>query len=391
MFSLLAAALAMGEVTVRRAEAVLEFEPGLPLGGYTERRGRASDPGGEPLHVRVLVFAQGETKVAVASVELLTIPESLYEAVRAELPADCHLFLAATHTHGAPDSQMANARMTFAIPGIATIRRSFLTAISGQIASAVNRALEAPVSPLPQLEVSQAYRELNRGRRTAAMPDRLATWVEGAGWPLFVHFAAHATLLGPNVNQTNSDWPGALARLLKAPVLIGPIGDVSPAVADSRPETMARGLADASGAVREVWTPEPLRWAAEPIGLDPPHPHPEFAATNGVPEPLAQNLVERFAPPAAQVVAFRMGKLAVVGIPGEPTSHLGTAIRNYGRNLGFGAVLVVSHVNGWIGYILDASDYAAGGYEATLAFHGPDAGAATVQAAQRALDRLTQR
>ncbi len=124
------------------------------------------------------------------------------------------------------------------------------------------------------------------------------------------------------------------------------------------------------------------------IALDPPTPHPNFAKTNGIPDALALSLVQKFAPPAASVSAFRIGKLAVVGIPGEPTAELGRKIEQIGRREGFTWTLVVSHVNGWIGYILMPPDYDRGGYEAELSFNGRLTAERVIQASEAAIHRL---
>gem|GEM_PF-6755255 len=48
-------------------------------------------------------------------------------------------------------------------------------------------------------------------------------------------------------------------------------------------------------------------------------------------------------------------------------------------------MLVLSHVGGWIGYILEPEDYDRGGYESQLAFHGRYASERVFDAARRAL------
>jgi len=131
-----------------------------------------------------------------------------------------------------------------------------------------------------------------------------------------------------------------------------------------------------------------LRWISEPIVLGGPSPHPQFSKAYGVAQPLAELIVQKFAPPKAEISAFRLGNLAVLGVPGEPTSALGMQIRAYGMTKGFALTLVVAHVNGWMGYVLAKDDYRKGGYEATLSFFGEDSGPRLVEAAKRALDSL---
>jgi hypothetical protein len=134
----------------------------------------------------------------------------------------------------------------------------------------------------------------------------------------------------------------------------------------------------------------PFRWSSHPISFDKVTAHPDFAKRNRIPDVLAQSIVRQFAPTEGSISALRLGKLAVVGVPGEPTSHLGRQIRDYGRSIGFKYVLVCSHVNGWMGYILDPMDYDRGGYEAMLSFYGREQGFKVVEAAKKALSELAR-
>jgi hypothetical protein len=387
---------------VRRAQVDITPEEPLPLGGYTERQGKLSEPGGDHLFVRVLVFSQGGVRVAIVSAEMLTIPESLRDAVQAQLPKDVHLFLASTHTHCAPDSQMLNDRMTFDVPGIATYKRKRLQAMSAAIASAVVRALRSSPKRPASLVACVGHLDRNHARRPQDQPDKaLVRLDEGDGAAsktLLWHYAAHPVFYGESELHVRGDWPGVLAARAGGLVLLGAIGDVSPNI-DSRPP--AEQISDfAKACVATHFTRVPvysfaggnrrLDWVQQRILLGPKTPHPGFAKTYHVPEFLAQMAVDRFAPDAASIYAFRVGKLAIVGVPGEPTAALGRRIRDAGLRMGFSVVLVTSHVNGWIGYILEPDDYDRGGYEATLAMHGRDAGDKVVDAAVEALRRLAK-
>jgi len=366
----------------------------LPLGGYTERGGRVMDPGGDRLHARALVVRRDPFRVAIVSVEILTIPESLRFEVVKRIPADVRLLLCATHTHCAPDSQMLNDRMTLSIPGIASFKRRWLTWYSDRIGEAINKALEVRPQPVSELDVESWRADLNRGRRKRAKPDQTASLVEAAkGAALLFEYAAHGTFYDSEENRTRGDWPGGVTAL--APMaLIGPIGDVSPRApgldkASGAEKVAAFWKAMAAGrthaARRRDWEPkDSVGWGVEPIELGKPIPSP--AATKAY-SAFAQTLVTRFAPTSASVSVLRLGKLAIVGIPGEPTSVLGRRIGDFGHKLGLRDVLVLSHCNGWIGYILSGPDYDDGGYEATLSFYGRDEGDRVVKAAEAALHR----
>ncbi|HTQ10318.1 MAG TPA: hypothetical protein VMI31_09630 [Fimbriimonadaceae bacterium] len=428
---------------IRRAKVDITPPEPLPLGGYTERHGETMKAGGDPLYARCLEVEQGSTKVAIVSVEMLTIPESLYREVENRIPKDVHLFMQATHTHCAPDSQMLNDRMTFAIPGIATYRKRWLVWYADRIAGVVASALAAPPEMPPRIDATIAIVAANRARRKGGKPDPRLISVATPQSLLFTYFTAHPTIYDENMNQTRGDWPGLLATKTGAIVLNGALGDISPAAdgatVEDKFKTFFRELSTPSKTSRlTVWTahgpkaaisslpiqacdlqraarptpspsgarepravgqsPRPgiqnanaLAWAVEPIPLDAKKPHPDFAKHNGIPEALAKSLVDKFAPPSDSVVAVRVGSLAIVGIPGEPTSILGNQIEAAGQRNGFQCVLVCSHVNGWMGYILDPTDYDQGGYEAELSFYGRDEGEKVVEAARQALADLAER
>lgn len=399
MIALLAAAASLLQspgFAVATARVEITPPQALPLGGYTERLGRLFEPGGDPLYARTLLIRSGSRTIAMVSAELLTIPDSLRREVAQRLPSGVDLFLSATHTHCAPDSQMLNDRMTFAVPGIAKFDPKWLDWYSERIAASVQMASAAKASASEGPQLLEVHLDLNRPRRPGALPDKLATIVTFPPEFGFVHYAAHPVFYGAEENRLRSDWPGALAEL--GLVLLGPIGGVSPhPFADGIPEHRIRGFEmefKTQFAVRlgqTVTLPSsPVAFVTQPIALGKPTPHPTFAKAYGV-EPVAAALVvSRFAPPSANVTALRIGKLAVVGIPGEPSSHLGRRIRDAGRRLGFRSCLVVSHVNGWMGYILDATDYRQGGYEATLSFNGEAQGDRVVEAAIGALKQLAK-
>lgn len=392
MISLLALAVGAEMLSVQTAAIDLTPPEALPLGGYTERRGAtALHPGGDRLGARTLILGWGGRRVAIVSVEMLTVPESLVAEVRRRLPADVPLLLVATHTHCAPDSQMLNDRMTMAIPGIASFRRRWLEWYGERIADGVGLALASTPARYAALEVREFRLPMNGPRRPGAMPDTLAGALSTPGrWLLFT-YAAHPTVYPASERRPRGDWIGAVARALNAPALPGAIGDASPRSEGSPEEACdayVRAVRTGLAVTRPVSVrPDPLRVERVGIDLGEPVPHPELARAYG---PLAADVCRRFAPVQAEVFALRLGKVAILGIPGEPTAALGRTLRLYGLGLGFSSVWVLSHAGGWIGYVLEAEDYERGGYEATLSFYGRGLGERVLTAGRRALARLAR-
>ena len=387
--TLLCALLVAPPVQFGFAETRLDLQRPFPLGGYTERRDRMADSGGDPLWIRALTLAQCETKVTFVSAELLTIPGSLVEEVRHRLGDDRTLFIAATHTHSAPDSQMFNRRMTFKIPGIALFDERRLQEVAGLVVDAIRRS--EPKDEVVRVEVREGWARANRARVEGGRPLRTVTSVHLLGKRTSVtllHYAAHPTLLSEHWNVTHGDWPGAWAGHGRRRVFFnGAMGDLSPVAAS--PRVMAATL-DASLEVGVRRTFERPRLAVERASVVPgrPRPHPNFAARNSLPEPLAATLVERFAPPSGEVIVVRLGSVAWIGVPCELASLPGLRIMDAAKRQGIENPLVVSFVNEWMGYVVTPEQYDAGEYEATLCLYGPGTAERVVSAAVQALIAL---
>ncbi|MCW5938290.1 MAG: hypothetical protein KF884_07935 [Fimbriimonadaceae bacterium] len=392
---MLLAALIAPTVFFRTSTIDVTPPEALPLGGYTERQGAVFSEGGDRLWSRCVVFEQGGLRVAVVSLEALTVPEGLVEEVRGRLPANVSLLLTATHTHSAPDSQMLNPRMTLAVPGIASYQPRWLAWYAERIAGGVREALGSPPVLMTEARLAVFRPGLNRGRRAGARPDPKAVVVRVSGQNLFAWYSAHATIHEADRKTLSGDWPGVVASRLGCPVLTGPIGDAAPRLIGASAEERLSAFAERflQGSSRAVGSR--MDWAGglafhrEPVRLGPPTPHPEFASAYKVPQPLAEAAVNRFAPQGAELTFLRLGSLLLIGFPGEPSSALGRRLESMAHRRGFETALVVSHANGWVGYVLEPADYDRGGYEGTLSFHGREASVRFVEAMARGLKQFS--
>ncbi len=171
----------------------------------------------------------------------------------------------------------------------------------------------------------------------------------------------------------------------------GAIGDMSPVPLSGPPAEQAYGfarlLSNQLALARGKRAPD-FEFVELPFDLAPAIPHPEFAKANGVTDAIAASVVAKFAPKTATLTGLRFGDFVVIGVPGEPTAELERRVQTVAGRRGLRACLV-SHVNGWVGYILTRGDYLRGGYEAQLAMHGPDTGEQMVATASRLLDKLS--
>ncbi|MBL8086680.1 MAG: hypothetical protein JNM85_01260 [Chthonomonas sp.] len=378
--------------SLQGAEASLLPPEPLPLGGYTARQGAKFVPGGDDLRCRVRIVGEGSARVAFVNLEMLTVPESLVREVRARIGPDLPLFMGATHTHCAPDSQMLNERMNFDVPGIARFQRKWLNWVADRIAETINEAATAPrqVGLTGTIDVRRLT--LNRGRRRLAQPSSLAVTFSFGGAKTISTYAAHATLYNETELRTRGDWPGEFMRMGAGLMFPASIGDVSPksegATAAERVHRMATALADVTGRHETQRLDDRLKVVSTPISLPAPAPHPDFARDYKVVDGIAKLVVNAFAPKEASLTGVRLGSWVLLGVPGEPSAELGRQLELMGRNRGFAGVVVVSHVNGWAGYMLLPEDYDRGGYEATLNFYGRDFSSRLIDAARRCFEAL---
>ena len=80
-------------------------------------------------------------------------------------------------------------------------------------------------------------------------------------------------------------------------------------------------------------------------------------------------------PRHAELQMFRIGDRVLVGLPGEPISEVGTDTQNRLRGAGATEAVVLGLANDYIGYILNAKEYAHGGYEVdSRSYFGPGLG-----------------
>jgi hypothetical protein len=84
---------------------------------------------------------------------------------------------------------------------------------------------------------------------------------------------------------------------------------------------------------------------------------------------------ENPAPPQTEIAAGRIGTLAFVTMPGEPTTGLSEGLlTRLERLLGFSDVMVVGFAQDYSGYLLAEHDWWQGGYEASGSLWGPRQG-----------------
>lgn len=189
-----------GAGPLRAGAATVPFElpEGVPIGGFA-RLSYASEGLREPLGSRALVLAVPGCKVALASAEILLVPEALEEAVLARV-TDLGLsgvVVAATHTHAGPGGYWQHPFGELVATGGYDPHVRDL--VAGGIAEAIRRA-DAALAPARVAVARGTAPELAKSR-SGGMEDARLTAVrvdreDGAPIAELVVFPAHPTVLG---------------------------------------------------------------------------------------------------------------------------------------------------------------------------------------------------
>jgi neutral ceramidase len=179
------------------------------------------------------------------------------------------------------------------------------------------------------------------------------------------HLACHAVSIYPSNPAISPDWPGAASRTLSAALggeslfLQGCAGDINPwRRGEPAVATMAGGLATKA----QIAARYAVKLAVAPLQSG--RATVNLPLTPAGKERLGIEVV------AAEIQVIACGPLAIVGLPGEPLTDVGAAIR---EGSPFPQTLVLGYTNGnGVHYVGMPGEKARGGYEAGVAGAGTD-------------------
>jgi hypothetical protein len=367
-----------GELRVGMGTAALPTPAGGVLAGYVTVRDRHADALWDRPEARAIVMERGGLRVALVVLDVLIAQASLRGPLASEArPLDIDLLvLVATHTHSGPGGY---------IPGWVPERLSmgsFRPEAPAELRQAALRALTQAVADLAPAQVASgsARAELagNRRRADGARETSLPLLrfdFDGRRVPAVLFaYGAHPIVLSPGSHAYSADYPGRARAWLEErgwrPIFLpGPLGDQQPVSSlgalwppeVERQRAQANEIGSALGAAVLSGLQALLWWLGPLIG-----------------QALEAQLSAR-----VPITAIRLGVAELVGLPAEPTSEIGEAIR--ARIGPERDAFVIAHANDWIGYAVSEPEYAAGGYEACMSFYGPEFGPWLIGAASQTL------
>ncbi len=390
------------DVTAGVAHEQFVLPRGVPLAGYSRRKGRPSRGIHDPVGVRALILDDGHSTAALISADVLIVDEALYAALRrrltaAGLPQHLTVIFAATHTHSGPG---AYGRRFLEKISMGHFDPAVFEAIVQASAQAAARAY-AQRGPI-QVAYRTAQTEglvVNRMERGGPADGELAVYAlyrTGTGQPMsvLVGFAAHPTALGAWNTQLSADYPGVVMRELErrfpgatALFFAGAVGDQAPVKSGSgfdRAERIGNALATQAAALVEAGPPEPvesMQGLEETMALPPAHVRlrPHLA----LPGWIGRRLVDD----DATLSMVRVGHTVFMGVPCDVASALGHELKQAARLRAL-QPMIIGFADDYVGYCMPESVYRSGAYEALMAFNGPVAGELIVKRLLHMLDSV---
>jgi len=370
----------------------------VTTGGYGKFLGHSAKRVHDPVYAKAVVFESEGKKVALVAIDLVEVSNEIMDAVYARLKGTEfgreNLFVSATHTHSAPGAVENIIVADFAFG-------PYNQKIVDMIADAIVKAIKDANANLKPATLSIAQGEkscLTRNRRvpyynydtrrfskpcnpeTEPITDDAITVLRaddknGKPIVIIVHFATHATTLGPaTLGEDNvvisADWPGVMRREIEAKYpgalvmyINGAEGDQAPDEADipddfEAMEIFGKRVAEVALPLIEKTVPiktEPLEMKISIWKVD------RGAQAFGVhfPEWLTKIWFKEM-----PFSALRLGDLILLGAPLEAISEIGQAIKKNASELGYKYPIYVGMVNDHYLYLTTPEEFKKGGYEA---------------------------
>jgi len=346
----------------------------VPLGGYGARLGRPSTGVHDRVHAKALALESGGRRVVLVTTDLLGSLRTMRDAVRAELPPDVDVIMAASHTHSAPGAMVENPHLVIAAT-VGRFDRKLFDLFRDRLVTVIRRALDA-LEPASVSIAAEDAPQFNRNRRSehyapGRAPVDPALGVLRAGRAVVVNYTAHPTVVGADNMKISADWPGALQRALEsdgatAMFTNGAEGDLSPAAPEGRDDFER---ADRLGAAMA----ERVRAIACPPAVARPrvrYVEREIALPKSGPIKWVDRSV---------IGVLEIGDAALVCVPGELACELGLELKRRFREMGWRHVWIVGLANDHLFYILSEEQWRKGGYERNMSFYGAGFGASLVE------------
>lgn len=208
---------AAADLLVGAGKRIITPDPLLPISGGLGVPRPAKEKRGE-LTARAVYLKQGDTAVAIVSLDLLGFPSVLGDRVRARVPrmAPENILIGATHNHSGPDC--------YAFPdgkGGHTGNLPYLDKVCVLAAEAVNAAIDAAKPARLRIATGEAKGKIAYNYYAPDLYDRRMSVIQavspsGAAIATLVNYAIHPEVIGNGEGISSPDLCGPLYDRIEA-------------------------------------------------------------------------------------------------------------------------------------------------------------------------------
>ncbi|GAB3174560.1 neutral/alkaline non-lysosomal ceramidase N-terminal domain-containing protein [Telluribacter humicola] len=373
-----------------------------PMAGYGNRRGKPYEVVHDSVYVRAMVLDNGSTRAAMVAADLLIVPPTVVERLKAKLAATDisfnQVFLGATHSHnsigGWGDTITGELFAGEYNPDV-------VERIAQAMFQAIIRARDTmKPAQMTYWETIDSLNVRNRlvGEEGEVDPEvRTIQFTTKEGEKaILTSYAAHSTLLGSKVMQLSRDYPGLLVDSLErstanfAMYMAGAVGSMGPV--EKGKDDFEELVNQANGVKQSINSPEAIKETQssaiiQAITLPLPLRDPSPRLTNIF---VLRPWVFRwaFGDYPIYVKALRIGDVLMIGMPADFSGELVAELDAYATQRGLN-LMITSFNGGYIGYITHDKYFNRDTYETvTMNWYGPYNGAYLQEVVRDIVDKF---
>ena len=379
------------------------LEIGYTLGGYGARMSKPAEGVHDNIRAKALILDDGTKHYAIITMDILGFPPNVKPQVIEKLNnkerwTEENILLLPSHTHTSLEMFALNDKNIFNMPPIGIFQPKLLEFVVDKLAGLIKEA-DQNLQTVKIGTRRMRLHDLNRNRRGNPFVDNNLTVTRidlKGGKPLavLVNWTAHPTIMSDKDMYVSAGWPGYMQREIEGCIGDGVVamfyngaeGDqsvIAKSAGSHYEQAEIYGRTIAVNAIQLYNSIIPAKhitfdYNYKIIDLPAKIPHPQFMETGGkeygLSEEKIQGLLDQTLPEKTSVSALRLGNLLLVGAPGELIAELGLKVKDVLKNDGIACPVVGGLANQWVSYILSASEYEKGGYEASVSFYGKNLG-----------------
>jgi neutral ceramidase len=366
---------------IRFGAGQIKITPEMPvlMSGYDARK-TPSTGIHDDLYASALCFSDKETRILLITTDLLGIRASLADDIKNSISSKTgilseNIIISAVHNHGGPSVKTNEDNVTYLNEAYVAFLKEKLTQLAADASKNLVQFKMGIGKGVCNMNINRRAEFADGGIGLGRNPDGPCDHeldvvqfkdMDNKTLAVLINWPCHGTASGPGNYQITGDWPGAAARYIKKQ-----LGD----------ETIVAVTAGASANINPIYGPGNSFNEIEAVGYHVGvNAMKAFAQTDAFPVrslqikntkmifPGKKACKDQFpqasyeSGPDAEIIltVLKIGDIVLCGISGELMTEIGMEIK---KQSPYSTTMVVTHCNGYSGYICTDKSFKEGGYE----------------------------